>query len=378
VPLVAKVKIQKTLSLHLADHIMNLRMQNSSTSPKDVLSGRTLEFPQHIQPYPLRRKKLIMTQLAARAGAVLHNIARIKPTLLKNVDFKFALDMRYNLVLGSYQRLREVRRESDKLGSCPKPATHAGRSRQGNNPSKGGRCLINCIRDAKIRLHNVAVAVLSKRIQGKGFAAEPREHLVHQTQRKRADIEVRADSEVNKPFYVDVTIVQQESDGKWAPRVKLQKSDNIVCCEDLEGEFVSRNHIFRKGTSHKLRAYAKARSEEISHGGESTPSVYPFAMDTNGSFCDSAILFLKKIAMVKFSNEPGSEPLLAWKRASWVQETCSLIQAAVLRTASRLFHRGLRECFEQDYEHLFDVPRHSRTDNDVSGLAPIYIPAAGR
>ena len=100
-------------------------------------------------------------------------------------------------------------------------------------------------------------------------------------------------------------------------------------------------------------------------------------MDTNGSFCDTAILFLKKIALVKFSNEPGSEPLLAWKRASWVQETCSLIQAAVLRTASRLFHRGLRECFEQDYEHLFDVPRHSRTDNDVSGLAPIYIPAAG-
>ena len=100
-------------------------------------------------------------------------------------------------------------------------------------------------------------------------------------------------------------------------------------------------------------------------------------MNTNGSFCNTAILFLKKIALVKFSNEPGSEPLLAWKRASWVQETCSLIQAAVLRTASRLFHRGLRECFEKDYERLFDVPRQSRTDNDVSGLSPIYIPAAG-
>ena len=75
----------------------------------------------------------------------------------------------------------------------------------------------------------------------------------------------------------------------------------------------------------------------------------------------------------------GSEPLLAlaWKRASWVQETCLLIQAAVLRTASRLFHRGLRVCFKEDYEHLFDVPQHSRTDNDVSGLSPIYIPAAG-
>ena len=30
-----------------------------------------------------------------------------------------------------------------------------------------------------------------------------------------------------------------------------------------------------------------------------------------------------------------------------------------------------------EYEQLFDVPPHSRTDNDVSGLAPIYIPAAG-
>ena len=99
-------------------------------------------------------------------------------------------------------------------------------------------------------------------------------------------------------------------------------------------------------------------------------------METNGSFCDTAILFLKKIAIVKFSNEPGSESLLAWKRASWAQETCSLIQAAVLRTGSRLFYRGLRECFEKDYEHLFDVPQHFRTDNDVLGLSPTYNPAA--
>ena len=100
-------------------------------------------------------------------------------------------------------------------------------------------------------------------------------------------------------------------------------------------------------------------------------------MDTSGSFCDTAILFLKKIAMVKFSNEPGSEPLLGWKGAIWVQETCLLIQAALLREASRSFHRGLRKCFEEDYEHLFDTPQHSRIDNDMSGLPPIYIPVAG-
>ena len=59
---------------------------------------------------------------------------------------------------------------------------------------------------------------------------------------------------------------------------------------------------------------------------------------------------------------------------SWVQETCLLIQAALLRQASRSFHRGLHECFEKDFEHLFDTPQHSRIDNDVSGLSPIYIP----
>ena len=61
-------------------------------------------------------------------------------------------------------------------------------------------------------------------------------------------------------------------------------------------------------------------------------------MDTNGSFCDTAILFLEKIAVVKFSDEPGSEPLLAWKRANW-EETCLLIQATLLRTFHFTFIR---------------------------------------
>ena len=115
----------------------------------------------------------------------------------------------------------------------------------------------------------------------------------------------------------------------------------------------------------------------IYHRGESKPSVYSFAMDTNGSFCDTAILFLKKIAVVKFSDEPGSAPLLAWKRANWVQETCSLIQDTLLHTASFYFHRGLHKCFPGDYDHLFNSPANSRLDNNTSGRSPIYIPAAG-
>ena len=57
---------------------------------------------------------------------------------MNNIDFKFALDMRYNSVLGSYRRLREFRNEADKLGTCPHSAIHAGdRNRRGNNSSKG-------------------------------------------------------------------------------------------------------------------------------------------------------------------------------------------------------------------------------------------------
>ena len=111
--------------------------------------------------------------------------------------------------------------------------------------------------------------------------------------------------------------------------------------------------------------------------GKIHPAVYPFAIDTNGSFCDMAILFLRKIAVVKFSNEPGSEPLIAWKRANWVQETCLLIQSTVLRAASLYFHRGLRKCFANDYARLFDSPVCSRLENDVSGHSPTHIPAAG-
>jgi len=123
--------------------------------------------------------------------------------------------------------------------------------------------------------------------------------------------------------------VQQEFDLKLSPRAKLAKSNNIDCCKNLEGKFVT------------------------------------------------ATLLLKKIALVKVSNEPGSEPLLACKRAAWVQKARLLVQATLLRAALRSFHKGLHKCFDKGYELLFDVPYSARTDNDASGLSPIYIPAAG-
>ena len=82
--------------------------------------------------------------------------------------------MRYNLVLGDYRRLRDFTNATDKLGTCPNEKRH-GRSEKPHNPSKGGRCLINCIGGSKIYIHNAVVATLAKRINGKGWAvARPR------------------------------------------------------------------------------------------------------------------------------------------------------------------------------------------------------------
>ena len=87
----------------------------------------------------------------------------------------------------------------------------------------------------KNRLHNAVVATLTKRINGKGFTAESGKRLLHQTVRKQTDIELRKHSDVSKSIYVDVTIVQQVSDLKLAPRVKLAISDNIDCCNISAG-----------------------------------------------------------------------------------------------------------------------------------------------
>ena len=157
------------------------------------------------------------------------------------------------------------------------------------------------------------------------------------------------------------------------PGVERDRRDS--CAARLKGVAENKRKEYQAAYNSFL-GIVRARKKEISQVGEPEPSICSFAMDTNGSFCDTAILFLKKIAVVKFSNEPGSEPRLAWKRANWVQETCLLIQDTLLRTASFCFHRGLRKCFRIDYDNLFDSPVNDRIDNNTSGHSPTYIPAA--
>ena len=56
---------------------------------------------------------------------------------MNNKEHKYALDMRYNLVLGDYRRLRDLKNESDRMGSCPHESKHSGRNARSHNPQKG-------------------------------------------------------------------------------------------------------------------------------------------------------------------------------------------------------------------------------------------------
>ena len=59
------------------------------------------------------------------------------------------------------------------------------------------------------------------------------------------------------------------------------------------------------------------------------------------------------------------------------RSTVNINDSTVLRAASLYFHRGLRRCFTDDYELLFDSPVSRRLDNTVLGHSPPHIPAAG-
>ena len=145
------------------------------------------------------------------------------------------MDMRYNLVLRDYRRLRDFTNASHKLGSCPNESGHSGRNAWSHTPQRVADAVSTAL-VGPIYLHNAVVATPAKRINGKGFDAKPGEAIIHPTVCKQADITVRPMSDVGKPFYVDVTVIQQESNLKPAPRLKLTTSNHIDRCEDMGGK----------------------------------------------------------------------------------------------------------------------------------------------
>ena len=62
--------------------------------------------------------------MVAKSGMVLHGIAFSKHLQLKNSECSWALDMRYQKVIGRYQSIME--HEKKDLGHCPNDKPHRG------------------------------------------------------------------------------------------------------------------------------------------------------------------------------------------------------------------------------------------------------------
>ena len=71
----------------------------------------------------------------------------------------------------------------------------------------------------------------------------------------------------------------------------------------MNASYVRDNYLYRATSSIKNRHYAKARKDNYNNGDHSSsPTIYPFGMNTQGGFCDLAVLALKKMAIKKFKN----------------------------------------------------------------------------
>ena len=98
---------------------------------------------------------------------------------------------------------------------------------------------------------------------------------------------------------------------------------------------------------------------------------------------------------VLFKCNKKSSPAIMYNYSSgeileraWKQTTSSLEESfmgagsmplysshLVANGSKRFFHKGLHECFDKDYEHLFHSSQHPGVD--VPRSSPIYMPSVG-
>ena len=76
-------------------------------------------------------------------------------------------------------------------------------------------------------------------------------------------------------------------------------------------------------------------------------------MNTQGSFCDLAVLALKRMAIKKFKNSCATKRKADWLRAQWVNETYRDLQAKVIKTAALCHNRALQDLYPDNYRLLF-------------------------
>jgi len=173
---------------------------------------------------------------------------------------------------------------------------------------------------------------------------------------KRTDITVKSLNDLSKPVcYFDATVTNKTAKRSDRPKsIKLSDKNHTDCCPQTNGSYVRDNYVYRASTLQKNLHYAGARKHNYNNGDRSpTPTIYPFGMNTQGGFCDFAVLTLKQMAKKKFKHSFATKRKLDWLKAQWVNETCRDLQAKVIKTAAFCHNRALQDLFPDSYRLLF-------------------------
>ncbi len=89
-------------------------------------------------------------------------------------------------------------------------------------------------------------------------------------------------------------------------------------------------------------------------------------MNTQGGFCDFAVLTLKQMAKKKFKHSFATKRKLDWLKAQWVNETCRDLQAKVIKTAAVCHNRALQDLYPDSYRLLFTTGSFTSTASPFS------------
>ena len=147
-----KPKLQHLLMCHVTTQGMELRMQEGDAmqTRKFLDNSNNKETERYVQ-FSDTRKQLINTSMVAKSGMVLHGIAFSKHLQLKNSECSWALDMRYQKLIGRYQSI--IKQEKKEVGQCPNVKPHRGRGTT-RAKDKGGRCLNTCFSNNQNLIHD--------------------------------------------------------------------------------------------------------------------------------------------------------------------------------------------------------------------------------
>ena len=106
-------------------------------------------------------------------------------------------------------------------------------------------------------------------------------------------------------------------------------------------------------TAKKLRKFKGCHDSACENGRSPSSIVVPFAVDTLGNFCSVAVIFLKKLAKIKFEKIPGSTEFRDLTASTWVNTTCRDIQTAIIKTCAYNNRSALKLAFGEEYDKLY-------------------------